>query len=621
MKKSYAFLLWFYGILLCLIFLPLTVKASGDTITMHMAGQYQQTQARKMLDMVNEFRTGSDAWYWNQDNATKSVKTNLSPLVYDYELEKVAMKRAAELAVIYSHTRPNNRDCFSAIPSYYGWSAVGENIAYGFASAESVFSAWKEDDENYSGQGHRRNMLNENFNRVGFGCFVYGGRMFWVQEFARSQYPIASQAANDSQTTVDVELFRYNYNGSRICYGRYCDTDSSIEMYFDESIDCSQIFECISTVIMHDGQYSYGSFYYPNDNLSIADNTIATISDGKIVPLKAGTTQLNMTSVVDGQTLLLPIEIKSYDINDIFFYLYQTSYEYTGSPITPSLNIYYYPYKEVAENKDYTLSYENNIYPGKATVTITGIGAFAGSSCTLDFKIFNGDISDAVIKMDKEFTYTGKAIKPAVTLSYKGKTLSEKTDYTLSYVDNTKVGTGYVNITGAGPFEGSSFSESFQIVKSKDNTSTNKPKKKGSTFTYSFGTYKVTSSSAKNPTVTLVKVNTNPKNLTIPDKVYDNKKVAYKVTGISAGSCSGKKKLQSLTVGKNVTSVGKKAFYDCKKLCKITFNSPKAKIGSNSFKNIKSKATITVKTGKKADKKKFVTNINKTGGAKNGKLK
>ena len=57
------------------------------------------SDARSMLDMINSFRTGSDAWYWNQDNTTKTTLTNLANLQSDEELEKSqksALKSSAE---------------------------------------------------------------------------------------------------------------------------------------------------------------------------------------------------------------------------------------------------------------------------------------------------------------------------------------------------------------------------------------------------------------------------------------------------------------------------------------------------------------------------------------------
>ena len=182
--------------------------ATGQTITVNLHGKYNQTQARTMLTMVNNFRRSTDAWYWNSDNKTKAKMTNLYTLQYDYELEKVAMKRAAEIAVSFSHTRPNGDSCFTAFPSskYY---AMGENIAMGYnmlTTPYETYVAFREDNENYAGQGHRRNMLSPSFSAVGFACFIYQGAYYWVQEFGTPAVNTASVKANDNDASVPVEL-------------------------------------------------------------------------------------------------------------------------------------------------------------------------------------------------------------------------------------------------------------------------------------------------------------------------------------------------------------------------------------------------------------------------------
>ena len=53
------------------------------------------------------------------------------------------------------------------------------------------------------------------------------------------------------------------------------------------------------------------------------------------------------------------------------------------------------------------------------------------------------------------YVYDGKAKKPGVTVKLNGKTLKNGTDYTVSYSNNTKVGTAKVTITGKGNCTGS----------------------------------------------------------------------------------------------------------------------------------------------------------------------
>ena len=71
----------------------------------------------------------------------------------------------------------------------------------------------------------------------------------------------------------------------------------------------------------------------------------------------------------------------------------------------------------------------------------------------------------ATVSSIKTQTYTGKAIKPNVTVKVDGKTLKKDTDYTVSYKNNTKVGTATVTITGKNGYFGT-IKKTFKIAKS-----------------------------------------------------------------------------------------------------------------------------------------------------------
>lgn len=133
---------------------------------------------------LNNFRASSQAWYWNSDNRTKTNAVGkLKPLKRDPQLEQTAKVRAKEIAQKFSHTRPNGTSCFTAYPS--GLTAKGENIAAGQTSAKEVTEDWMETNNHYSGQGHRRNMLDSKYNAVGIACYVSGGTYYWVQSFGK----------------------------------------------------------------------------------------------------------------------------------------------------------------------------------------------------------------------------------------------------------------------------------------------------------------------------------------------------------------------------------------------------------------------------------------------------
>ena len=65
--------------------------------------------------------------------------------------------------------------------------------------------------------------------------------------------------------------------------------------------------------------------------------------------------------------------------------------------------------------------------------------------------------------------------------------------------------------------------------------------------------------------------------------------------------------MQKVTIGENVTKIGKKAFYKCSKLKTITIKSKKLKsAGKNAFKGIYKKAVIKVPKSKLKNYKKLL---------------
>lgn len=94
---------------------------------------------------------------------------------------------------------------------------------------------------------------------------------------------------------------------------------------------------------------------------------------------------------------------------------------------------------------------------------VIGIGGYEGSK-SIEFNIAKPSFAKAVIGeiIDNQIvieempvlTYNGKVQKPGIRATYNGKTLVEKTDYTLEYSNNKNAGTASVVITGKGAFAG-----------------------------------------------------------------------------------------------------------------------------------------------------------------------
>ena len=125
---------------------------------------------------------------------------------------------------------------------------------------------------------------------------------------------------------------------------------------------------------------------------------------------------------------------------------------YTGKAVKPAVTVKYNG-KTLTKDVDYTVSYKNNKKVGTASATIKGIGDYSGSK-TVEFKITAAKISDVAFGKVSNKTYTGKAIKPSVSVEYKGTKLTKDTDYTVSYKNNKNMGTATITVKGKGNFTG-----------------------------------------------------------------------------------------------------------------------------------------------------------------------
>ncbi|MCB6992620.1 hypothetical protein LI177_03850, partial [bacterium 210820-DFI.6.37] len=81
--------------------------------------------------------------------------------------------------------------------------------------------------------------------------------------------------------------------------------------------------------------------------------------------------------------------------------------------------------------------------------------ALKGTTLELTENITENDLSVATVTLEKtSYDYTGSAIEPSVTVKYGDSTLTEGTDYTVSYEKNTDAGNASVVITGKGDYSG-----------------------------------------------------------------------------------------------------------------------------------------------------------------------
>lgn len=295
MKKTKLRLLLLLLFIGGLIILPQKTKAAekaADIILVNISVKYGQTEARTIFDMINEMRTNPyDTWCWDAYDNEKIPCPNLEELKYDYDLERVAMKRAAEIALSYEHERPMGGKVWDIYnEENIKWLAAGENISVGHTTAAEANLGWREDDEPYAGQGHRRNMLSSDYNCVGIGHVYYNGVHYWVEVFAnRPEINTTEIPANDSTETVSVSVDKKKIK--------------TVDVTFDQDAYSLRIGENITPIITETridvvNFSSQGRDLAPvldTPVVSIDDSSVASYNNNQLSGLKEGTTNLSAT--------------------------------------------------------------------------------------------------------------------------------------------------------------------------------------------------------------------------------------------------------------------------------------------------------------------------------------
>jgi len=472
-KKITSVLLSVFVLSSCFI---LPVSASSNTFSVDV--EFRQTDARSMLSMINEWRTGGDAWYWNSDDSAKVYTGSLSALTYDYNLEQIAMQRAVEYIFRKGHYKPDGRSfqIWASADGYNGTYTKSENLARGTVrtDAASAFEGWQETTSNYSGQGHRRTMLG-NYSAIGIAHVYYNGNHYWAQEFGYSNSGAAATAAVDSSGVTRT----IDYGNASLYYtigatDRYYFRNRTLNLGYSEPLPNAFL------MVSGDSGIDYYGVLIPKTeytcSFTSSNTSVVKIQDNKTVAVGGGSADITCTIAYKGTTYTksYTLTVPAPSFNDIT--ISGTYAAYTGSPVIPEELVVTLGGTELVRGTDYEVSATNNINVGRANGLITGLGQYAGSSKSFTFNVSARHIYYAVAESPyiSTQTYTGSPLTPSMNLSYNGKALTEGVDYTLSYEDNINYGTGSVTITGMGNFNGAA-TATFNIARRNISTLTIDP--------------------------------------------------------------------------------------------------------------------------------------------------
>ena len=208
--------------------------------------------------------------------------------------------------------------------------------------------------------------------------------------------------------------------------------------------------------------------------------SICTVDkNGNVTALKTGTGYVTVTASANGYNSVskdVKIVVSKKSLNNGLITLSETSYVYDGTYKKPAATVTFGG-KVLQAGKDYTISYRNNLNVGVTTVIATGMGDYTGYT-SKNFTITKRAMAGGTVSVASSVSFTGSNITPSVTVKVAGRTLTNGTDYTVSYSNNKNVGTSNVYVYGKGNYSGS-LSAKFDIVPAKQQIQKLETKYKG----------------------------------------------------------------------------------------------------------------------------------------------
>ena len=121
------------------------------------------------------------------------------------------------------------------------------------------------------------------------------------------------------------------------------------------------------------------------------------------------------------------------------------------------------------EGTDYTVTFgaESIKKPGKYQVTVKGVGMYEGSR-ELTYTITKQDVGELMLLPIRDQVYTGKALRPDVTVKMGDTELVNGVDYKVTYISNTDLGKAGVVIEGQGDCYEGELRGNFNIIDAED---------------------------------------------------------------------------------------------------------------------------------------------------------
>ena len=139
------------------------------------------------------------------------------------------------------------------------------------------------------------------------------------------------------------------------------------------------------------------------------------------------------------------------------------NYKYDGTYKKPSVTLIYN--NKIIDKNNYNINYSNNLNTGTGLVIITGKNDYYGT-IVKSFNINKTKINGNIHLNKTKYAYTGKKIKPTITLTNSRGVVVQPNNYYITYSNNKNIGKATITIKGKKNYNGY-ITKTFKIVPKK----------------------------------------------------------------------------------------------------------------------------------------------------------
>ena len=353
----------------------------------------QYANAQTFLDLCNSYRTARGLNAWTLDST----------------LLEQSMKRAAELSILASVNSPDGTIYSSSIDK-------GQLIGYDVSNTNALLKSFQDDTTSY------KVLISSSLNAVGVGYVTVNGKTYIAILLAnKTPSSVSSSVMAQKEVTVEQETNVLPSYLSKV----------SAQYASGQQVICGTT--VIPYLVITNSAYPSVTAYITSDNLEVtsSNSSYFKVTDGTIKAVSPGRSTISIW-LSDAPTVKtsLVLQAVGYSLDSCTVADIEDQY-YTGEYLRPGVSITGKSGNLLILGTDYKVSYANNKEIGTATITITGLNSYAGSTIKKTFNIVESPYGSFKVTQSASLTTLCTGETTTLTASITGTT--GKVTYTFDY--------------------------------------------------------------------------------------------------------------------------------------------------------------------------------------------